>query len=133
MATLVLPRVHLLAICDEIEDRWEGDSLHDLLGVRTCLTAPTFPLSCPQLCVYMQATGHVGTAKCRVTVVRADDDLVVVETNEEEITFTGPMDFISIRYWIADCEFPATGVYYIQVFFDGKLRAERAFELRDRG
>lgn len=129
MARPVLPRVHVLVICDDIEDRWEGDSLHDLLGGPNPPHFPDFPYSCPQLCVYAQATGHEGTAWCRVVVIRSTNDEVVIETAEEEVPFTGPMDFIEIRYWITDCTFPLPGVYYIQVFFDGKLRAERALEL----
>jgi len=129
MAKAVLPRVHALVICDEIEERWEGDSLHDLLGVRYELSAPMFPYRCPQLCVYAQVAGHEGMSACRVTVIRATDDDEVAGTPEEEVRFSGPRDFIPLRFWIADCVFPGPGVYYIQISFDGRLCGERAFEV----
>jgi hypothetical protein len=129
MARPVLPRVHVLAICDEIEDRWEGDTLQDLLGVRTQLTAAMFPNICPQLCVYAQVTGHERTSICQVIVERAANDDEVAWTDEVVVHFTGPRDFIPLRFWIVDCEFPAAGVYYIQIVFDGKLCGERTFEV----
>ena len=89
MAGPVLPRVHLLLICDDIEERWEGDSLHDLLGVRIQLTAPMFPHICPQLCVYAQVTAHERTAVCRVLVIRAENDETIAWTAEEEVPFLG--------------------------------------------
>lgn len=129
MARKVPPRVHLLVICDEIAERWEGDTLHDLVGVRTQLTAPLFPYRCPQLSIYVQATGHQGTADCHVTVVRADDDAIVVATPIRVINFTGPTEFIHVTFVIADCCFPEAGVYYIQVHFDNQLRSERVLEI----
>ena len=126
---LVAPRVHALVICEDIEDRWDGDELQDLLGVRTYCGTPIFPFICPQLCVYMQATGHQGTARCCVVIVRAENDTEVLRTTEEEIPFTGPLDFIHIRFWIANCVFPDAGLYYVQVFFDHQLRSERAFDV----
>jgi hypothetical protein len=133
MARPVLPRVHMLAICDEIEGRWEGDSLYALLGVRTQLTAPMFPHVCPQLCVYAQVTGHEGTSVCQVLVERGEDDEDIAWTAGQEVQFSGPRDFIPLRFSIIDCEFPAAGVYYIQILFDGKLCSERAFDVIDGG
>jgi hypothetical protein len=103
MARSVLPRVHALVICDDIEDRWEGGAVHDLLGVRTQLTAPMFPHVCPQLCVHAQVTGHEGTTVCQVIVERAEDQEDVVWTAEAEVRFTGPRDFIPLRFSIVDC------------------------------
>ena len=129
MARAVLPRVHMLVICDEIEDRWEGDTLHDLLGVRSQLTAPLFPHLCPQLCIYLQTTAHERTSVCRVVIIRAENDEEIASTSPVEIHFTGPTEFVHLRFWIADCKFPAAGVYYSQALFDGKLCCERAFEV----
>ena len=133
MARSVLPRVHVLVICDDIEERWEGDSILDLLGVRTHLTVPMFPHICPQLCVYAHVTGHEGTSVCRVDVLRAENDQVIAWTPNEEVPFTGPRDFIPLRFWLVDCKFPAPGVYYFQLFFDNKLCSERAFEVIENG
>ena len=129
MAKAVLPRVHVLVICDDIEDRWEADSLFDLLGVRTQLQASLFPHTCPQLCAYAQVTGHEGTSVCRVVVVRAENDEEIDSAPEAVIDFTGPRDFIILRFWLVDCKFPAAGVYYVQMYFDGKLCSERTFEV----
>ncbi len=133
MARAVLPRVHVLVICDDIEERWEGDTVHDLLGVRTEMTVPMVPHICPQLCVYAQVTGHEGTSMCWVIIIRATDDEEIIARPEEEVHFTGPTEFIPLRFWIADCEFPEAGVYYIQFFFDGRLCYERAVEVIESG
>jgi hypothetical protein len=74
----------------------------------------------------MQATGHSGMAVCRIVIVRADtdEDLVALE---DEMQFTGPMDFVISGRRFEDCSFPYLGVSYVQVYFDDRLCAERMF------
>jgi hypothetical protein len=129
MAKVVLPRLHVIILCDEIEPSPSGDEVFDLRGVRTSLSAPAFPYIHPQLCVYLQATGHEGTARCSLAVVDSGTDLPVLTTPEQTAHFRGPLSFLPVCWWLRDCWFPEPGVYYIQVSFDGKLLGERALSL----
>jgi len=132
MATPVLPRVHLLAICDEIQEHEDGVLSYDLFGVRTHIQASTFPYQHPQLCVYVQATGYEGLARCHVAIEQASTDKEVFTSADMEFAFTGPLEFLHGYFRVDDCDFPEAGVYYIQVFFDNKLCGERALILLER-
>lgn len=129
MARLVLPRVHVLVLCNDIEPSPVDEELFDLKGVRTAIAAPAFAYVHPQLCVYLQMTGHEGQASGRAIVYRAETDEEVASTTEDVIEFRGPLDFIHVSWWLLDCTFPEPGLYYIQIFFDGKLIGERSLVL----
>jgi hypothetical protein len=132
MAKLVLPRVHVLVVCDEIEPSAGQEDVFDLRGVRTMIPADGFPHTHPQLCVFMQVTGHQGAARWRVKILDAGDDPVFASA-EEPAAFHGPLNFIPLYHRIQNCEFPSAGIYYVPVFFDGKLLGERALILFSNG
>jgi hypothetical protein len=129
MAKLVLPRVHVRALCDEIEPSSTDEQAFDLRGVRTAIAAPAFPYRHPQLCVYLQATGHEGAASCSLQVVNAETDNAVAATAARTVEFRGPLVFVPVCWWLQNCWFPGPALYYVQVLFDGKLLAERALFL----
>ena len=112
---LVLPRVHVLVLCDDIEPSPMEDGVFNLRGVRTRLAAPSFPYQHPQLAVYLQMTGHEGTARGRIAVVNARTDEVVFDKGPHEVEFHGPLHFVPVSLWITDCTFPEEGIYYVQV------------------
>ena len=107
MAKMVLPRVHVMVLCDEIEPA-EAD-VFDLRGVRTYLVAPSFPYTHAQLCVYLQVTGHEGMASGRVVAIRAETDDEVDSNAEEEVLLQGPLTFIQLPWRVVDCTFPTAG------------------------
>jgi uncharacterized protein DUF6941 len=125
MAKLVLPRVHVMVLCDEIEPSPTEDNVFDLRGVRTHIAAPAFPYTHAQLCLYLQMTGHEGTATGRVVILDPETNRNVDETADDSIQFHGPLEFIHVPWKLNDCTFPEPGVYYVQVHFDGKLISER--------
>ncbi len=127
----VLPRVHVMVLCDDVAEREDAAAAFDLIGVRTHIVAAAFPYEHPQLWVYLQVTGHESTAEGRVAVVDSDDAKVAASP-PERITFTGPLDFYHVRFRFDDCVFPGPGVYYIQVTFDGKIVGERALQVIER-
>jgi hypothetical protein len=128
----ILPRVHVLVLCDEVEPRLDEEEAFDLRGVRSEIIAGGFPYVHPRFAVYLQLTGHHQDATCRVAVVRAETDEEVFELGEDVIALRGPLEFVHLHYELEDGVFPAGGVYYVQVSFDGALRGERALALRER-
>jgi len=130
MAKLVLPRIHAMVICDEIEPSVAEADVFDLRGVRTHIIAPAFPYTHPQLGVFLQMTGHEGTATGRAVVLDPETDLNVDETEDDLIQFHGPLEFTHVPWRLFDCTFTQPGVYYVQVFFDGKLVNERTLLLQ---
>ena len=129
MAKVVLPRVHVMVLCDEIEPSSVEEDVFDLRGVRTHFIAPSFPYTHPQLSVYLQATGHEGTAVGWAVVSDPETDTQIYVSQQAEIPFDGPLSFVMVRWRLEDCSFPEPGVYYIEIHFDGKLVSERALIL----
>ncbi len=125
MAKAVLPRVHVMVLCDEIEPSAEEAEVFDLRGVRTYIAAPAFPYAHPQLCVYLQLTGHEGTASGEIRIVLAETDDTVYRQEVGPVPFVGPLVLVPLRAWLTDCEFSDAGLYYVQVYFGQKIIAER--------
>ncbi len=132
MAKLVLPRVHVMVLCDEIEPSPTEEDVFDLRSVRTDIAAPSFPYTQPQLSVYLQVTGHDGTASGWAVVSDPDTDEKLYVSQADPIEFSGPLTFIHVPWQVLDCTFPKAGVYYVQVYFDGKLVNERALFVSQR-
>jgi hypothetical protein len=122
---LVLPRVHAMMLCDDLEPSADEEWVFHLYGVRSRIEVDAFPYSRPQLCVYVQLTGHAGTTNCRVIVVRPETEQQIYSAPLQVVECIGPLDVVPVFFVLEDCEFDAPGVYYVQVFCDQKLVCER--------
>ncbi len=126
---LVLPRVHALIVCDEVEQSPDDETVFNLTGVRTHIRASAFPHTRPQLCVYLQLSGHEGTAVGNVVVVNARTDEEVFYKPTAEVVFQGPLVVVQAPVVFENCSFPEPGLYYVQVYFGPKLVNERPFRV----
>jgi len=129
MTKAALPRVHVQVICDEIEDHSDEVADYHLLHVRSHIVAPGFPYVHPQLCIYLQVTGHPQSARCRGVLLRAETDEELYVSAENLVMLTGPLDYLHLDFVFPDCEFPEAGIYYVQINFDDVLCGERALVL----
>jgi hypothetical protein len=127
----VFPRVHAMVLCDGIARADEGEEVYNLTGVRTQIRAGSFPYSHPQLCVYMQATGHEGVVPCRLALVQAGAEGELLSTPERQVQFYGPLHVVAVVWRIRSCSFPLPGLYYAQVYFEEKLANERLLVLSE--
>jgi hypothetical protein len=123
----VFARVHVMVLCDEIEDSPYEEGVYDLRGVRTGIRADSFPHYHPRLCIHLQVTGHRGVASGYLVGVHeaTDEEIVYVPTGD--IQLFGPLVIVPVHWWIEHCEFPEPGVYWFQVYFNQRLSAERRF------
>jgi hypothetical protein len=123
----VFARVHVLVLCDDVEEHPGEEAVFDLRGVRGHVQARSFPYTHPQLFVYLQVTGHQGSATGRVVVVSETTQEEIVDVPIDEFQLLGPLTVLHLQLQIMDCEFPVPGVYWFQVFLNEKLVAERRF------
>jgi hypothetical protein len=125
----VFARVHVLVLCDEVERLPGPEVVYDLRRVRTGIRASSFPYAHPQLCAYLQLSGHEETATGRIAVVNEATDEEVAFASIDEVQLWGPL--VVVHYWlrIQHCVFPAPGLYWIQVLLNQKLVAERRFHV----
>jgi hypothetical protein len=107
----VFARVHVLVLCDEVEQRPGEEPVFDLRGVRTQVQSSSFPYRRPQLCVYLQVSGHEGTPSGQVVVVSEAGEQEIASAPIEDIQLRGPLTAIHVALRIRNCTFPAPGVY----------------------
>jgi hypothetical protein len=125
----VFARVHALVVCDEVAPRPGEEGVYDLFGVRVGLRAASFPHTHPQLCVYLQVSGHEGTVSARLVAVREATEEEIVYIPIEAIHLRGPLTLVPVWLRVRDCVFPGPGVYWFQVVVNEKLVQERRFHL----
>jgi hypothetical protein len=123
------PRVRAMVLCDEIMPTVAENDVYDLLGVRTEIRAAAFPHVHPRLAVYLQVSGHQGTADCHVIIIRAEDESEIAVAPIQTLHLAGPLFIAPIWWTIDDCSFPEPGVCYVQAYFGAKLLNERLFIL----
>jgi hypothetical protein len=133
MAKLVLPRVQAMVLCDAIEESALEDSTFNLHGVRSIIEAAGFPCLRPWLCVFAQLSGHAGNASCHLEINRTESDEVVYQTPPRVIRLEGPTTVVPVLFRLRNCEFPAPGVYYVQMFHGSKLIGERPLDVHEGG
>ncbi len=129
MAKLVLPRVHVMVLCDLVEEHPDEEGVFNLLGARARLSAANFPYSPGQLCAYLQVTGHTGTVDLELAVVQASTDEEAVRIPPFAVQCFGPLVTVPLAVTIPDCWFPEAGIYYLQAYSGQKLLGERLVEL----
>jgi len=127
----VFARVHVLVLCDEVEQRPGEEAVFDLRGVRTQVQARSFPYTHPQLSLYLQVTGHQGSASGRVVVLSEATEEEISQVPIAEFQLLGPLTVYHLQVEITDCEFPAPGVCWFQVVLNDKLVTERRFLVRE--
>ena len=125
----VFARVHVLVLCDEIEQRPGAEAVFDLRGVRTQVRAHAFPYRPPQFCVFLQVSGHEGTTSGQVVVVSEAGEEEIVSAPIDDIQLWGPLAAIPVGLRIRNCEFPTPAVDWFQVILNQKLVAERRFHV----
>jgi hypothetical protein len=118
-----------MVLCDQIERHPVEQGVYNLRGVRTGVRAAAFPFTLPQLWVYLQVSGHEGTASGQLVVLSEATGEEIGYRPIDDIQLLGPLTTVHVQLQILDCEFPAPGVYWFQVILNQKLVAERRFHV----
>jgi hypothetical protein len=89
-----------------------------------------FPAVAPQLCVYLQMSGHQGSVECHMEVEYLAMGDVIAETETRTVYFNDPSAVVVIYFRLANCVLPSAGLYYVQAYADEKLIGERPLLLQ---
>lgn len=123
----IFARVHVLILCDDLEERPGEEAVFDLRGVRTHVRARSFRYTHPQLSVYLQMSRHEGAVTGRVVATSEATEEQIAERLLGEFQLLGPLTMIHVQVQLLDCEFPSPAIHWFQVFLNEKLVAERRF------
>ena len=129
MAQLVMPRVQAMVLCDDAVESGRESGVFYLIGVRTVIDAPLFPVE-HSLCVFVQMSGHQGEASFLVKIEHEESGDVIGDIELQNVVFDNPTVSVPSVFRFGNCVFPAPGLYYIEVYHDGKLIGERRLNLR---
>lgn len=136
MSSIPAPVVRSFIICEDITTDLQNPRRVTPVNVLSTIPSsaePPYPYSHPQLCVYIQLIECRGSGSVRVEIREADmeEAKAVYRSESYSVSFPNrPLDVYSLRFRIRNCEFPAPGSYWVQVWYNDKLLGQLLLDLR---
>ena len=128
------PTVRYLIVCEDILTDPAVPQQVSLLNLVSSIRSqiqPPYPLSHPELCVFVQLTECRGSASCRVEVVQADSNDAIFQTRTRAVAFpTDPLEVVGLSFRLRNCSFPEAGLYWIQFWYNDAMIAQQPLLLR---
>lgn len=129
------PIVQSVILCDGIAR--EGDATTarvNLRGLTHAIRArpgESFPITHPELCVYVVLSGGVGIGRVEVAVVDADTDQFVFGSPPHDFPHSTDRHTVSaIAFRLLRCVFPRPGLYWVEFRHDGRTLRQMPLILR---
>jgi hypothetical protein len=130
----VPPVVRQMILCDETRPDPANPRKIQLLGLTGTIRAKppgTFPVTHPELCVYIVLTGGVGTGAVRVVIVEADTDRELLGSEPFPVSHPADRHHVTgIAIRMRDCVFPRPGLYWVEFRHDGDPIARQPLIVR---
>lgn len=118
MATIA-PSVRLMVLCDDVQPSRGNPRKVNVFGVLHRIVAKQFPAR-HMFTVYLTATGGRGTGLANIVVIEADSLDPVHTGDVNVIDFeVDPLQVHAFAIRIPLCEFPRSGLSWVQFQFDG--------------
>lgn len=111
----ILPRVRVMAVCDQVEASETEDHVFNLTGVRYYVQADTFPYRAALQLYLLLSCARAGMYNGYVLVVDEGTEKIVGRVGIQP-TFEEDLELLPIRVSIA-CQFRHAGQYTFQVWF----------------
>lgn len=122
------PDVLSLIVCDQIiTDRMTGKQ--SLIGMFSRIHARGFPVSHPQLCVYVTLTEGYGETEFVIRIVDANDERPPIVEGKGKVRFSNPRAIANLALQFHGLTFPTSDEYRVQLYSDGELLREARLEL----
>jgi hypothetical protein len=119
----ILPDLQCSLLCDDIRQEASGNLI--LLGVISLIRVPGTPIVAPKLCVVNRWTAGVGQFNELVRLIGPDGS-TVLRKSQAKLALPDPVQNITNVSVFGQLEFPAPGVYYVEVFVDDVMKLRYA-------
>jgi len=117
------PEVLAMVVCDQIiTDRMTGKQ--SLIGMFSKVHAPGFPVSHPQLSVFVALTDGNGEVELRIRLVDSNDDRPPIVEGKGKVRFADPRAIANLALAFHGLTFPKPGEYRVQLYCDDELLRE---------
>ena len=122
------PDVLSMIVCDQIiTDRLTGKQ--SLIGMFSVVHAVGFPVTHPQVCVYVALTEGYGKTEFLIRIVDANDDRPPIVEGKGVVNFKDPRSIANLALQFHGLRFPEPGSYRVQLYSDGELLREARLDL----
>ncbi len=132
--SVIPPVVRYLIVCDDMQVDAVNSRRQSLIGVVSAIRSPhnpPYPVTHPELCVYLQVTECRGSAKGRIHVTHADSDRVLFRTKTRSIPFgNDPLEIVAVSFRIRGVTFDEPGLYWVQFWYNEQMIAQQPLLLR---
>jgi hypothetical protein len=126
--------VRQMILCDDVQidpHQPHKVNVYGLVDSIVSASEPLFPLTHPELCVFLQLTSGRGTGTGQMVVVVADSEQPLFASQAHAITFsTNPLAVRGVIFRILNCVFPGPGLYWVDFRFDGKTLNRQPLSVR---
>lgn len=130
MPSPVIPVVKSVYVCDEVvRDPNSGKvSLLNLWDTIRLPASASFPYQLKKVCVFAWMRHGRGRVRCRIEIVQAATEAVILRTTDFLLDFTNRLtQFASFR--LDRVRFPAPGYYYIEVYCEDQFIDDQAAQI----
>lgn len=126
------PTVLSLVVADGVHRDAHGRAY--ILGVFHTYYASKFPVTIPQLAVYLALTDGRGDARLTLRLVEAsDEDATPASRTDLDVTFPGPLEVVTLSVDLPPLTISNPGVYRWQLVCGGQVIADQRFTLVQAG
>ena len=129
------PDVLYLILCDDARIDPNNLLRINIYGLMTRIRStaiPPFPVMQPLLSALLVLSGCQGTGLLTLRIVRSEDGSVVFRNRPRPVRFAGdPSESIGITFRVRNCSFPAAGVYWVEIEYDGTILIRQRLLLTD--
>jgi hypothetical protein len=125
--------LHLIPCDDVVPDptNYHRLTVVGLLMVTRASATPPFPVVRPVFRVLLLVTGGQGLAELELRITQDQTGNHVFRTRRRQLRFLGdPTAILPMKFEIRNCNFPAAGLYWVEVICDGSLLARKKLFLR---
>jgi hypothetical protein len=117
-----------MIVCDQIiTDRLTGKQ--SLIGMFAKVHAAGFPVSHPQLSVFVALTDGYGEVELLIRIVDANDARPPIVEGKGKVNFKNPRAIANLALSFHGLRFPQGGEYRVQLYSNGELLREARLEL----
>ena len=122
------PDVLAMIVCDQIiTDRLTGKQ--SLIGMFAKVHAPGFPVSHPQLSVFVTLTDGYGEVELLIRIVDTNEARPAIVEGKGKVNFKNPRAIANLALSFHGLRFPEPGEYRVQLYSNGELLREARLEL----
>jgi hypothetical protein len=128
------PHVLYLILCDNAQSDPNNYHRINVFGLLTSIQSravPPFPVVRPLFCALVVMTGGQGTGELLVRVSRDQTGDIIFNTRPRQVRFVGdPQAVVGMLFHLQNCCFPAAGLYWVEVVYQGSVLARQQLSLK---